>query len=205
MDMKLEVVVVPVADVDRAKKFYTALGWRLDADVAPDAGFRVVQMTPPGSPASVIFGTSVTEQAPGSARGLHLVVDDIEAAHAELKRNGADPSEVFHDAGGVFHHGGTEARVPGADPKRSSYGSFLSFDDPDGNGWLLQEITARLPGRLDPATTEFASAGDLAGALRRAAAAHGEHEARTGAEDPDWPDWYARFMVSEQAGTEPPV
>ncbi|MGW4870148.1 VOC family protein [Streptomyces chartreusis] len=205
MDMKLEVVVVPVADVDRAKKFYTALGWRLDADVAPDAGFRVVQMTPPGSPASVIFGMSVTEQAPGSARGLHLVVDDIEAAHAELERNGADPSEVFHDAGGVFHHGGTDARVPGADPRRSSYGSFLSFDDPDGNGWLLQEITARLPGRLDPATTEFASAGDLAGALRRAAAAHGEHEARIGAEDPDWPDWYARYMVSEQAGTEPPV
>ncbi|MFB6640945.1 VOC family protein [Streptomyces chartreusis] len=205
MDMKLEVVVVPVADVDRAKKFYTALGWRLDADVAPDTGFRVVQMTPPGSPASVIFGTSVTEQAPGSARGLHLVVDDIEAAHAELERNGAGPSEVFHDAGGVFHHGGTDARVPGADPKRGSYGSFLSFDDPDGNGWLLQEVTARLPGRLDPATTEFASAGDLAGALRRAAAAHGEHEARTGAEDPDWPDWYARYMVSEQAGTEPPV
>ncbi|CAM5467257.1 VOC family protein [Streptomyces chartreusis] len=205
MDMKLEVVVVPVADVDRAKKFYTALGWRLDADVAPDAGFRVVQMTPPGSPASVIFGMSVTEQAPGSARGLHLVVDDIEAAHAELERNGADPSEVFHDAGGVFHHGGTDARVPGADPRRGSYGSFLSFDDPDGNGWLLQEVTTRLPGRLDPATTEFASAGDLAGALRRAAAAHGEHEARTGAEDPDWPDWYARYMVSEQAGTEPPV
>ncbi|MGI5411867.1 VOC family protein [Streptomyces chartreusis] len=205
MDMKLEVVVVPVADVDRAKKFYAALGWRLDADVAPDAGFRVVQMTPPGSPASVIFGTSVTEQAPGSAQGLHLVVDDIEAAHAELERNGADPSEVFHDAGGVFHHGGTDARVPGADPKRGSYGSFLSFDDPDGNGWLLQEVTTRLPGRLDPATTEFASAGDLAGALRRAAAAHGEHEARTGAEDPDWPDWYARYMVSEQAGTEPPV
>ncbi|MFE6945784.1 VOC family protein [Streptomyces chartreusis] len=205
MDMKLEVVVVPVADVDRAKKFYAALGWRLDADVAPDAGFRVVQMTPPGSPASVIFGASVTEQAPGSAQGLHLVVDDIEAAHAELERNGADPSEVFHDAGGVFHHGGTDARVPGADPKRGSYGSFLSFDDPDGNGWLLQEVTTRLPGRLDPATTEFASAGDLAGALRRAAAAHGEHEARTGAEDPDWPDWYARYMVSEQAGTEPPV
>ncbi|MBT1091365.1 VOC family protein [Streptomyces chartreusis] len=205
MDMKLEVVVVPVADVDRAKKFYAALGWRLDADVAPDAGFRVVQMTPPGSPASVIFGMSVTEQAPGSAQGLHLVVDDIEAAHAELERNGADPSEVFHDAGGVFHHGGTDARVPGADPKRGSYGSFLSFDDPDGNGWLLQEVTTRLPGRLDPATTEFASAGDLAGALRRAAAAHGEHEARTGAEDPDWPDWYARYMVSEQAGTEPPV
>ena len=204
MDMKLEIVVVPVSDVDRAKDFYTGLGWRLDADVATDDSFRVVQVTPPGSPASVIFGTSVTEQAPGTARGLHLVVDDIEAAHAELKRNGADPSEVFHDAGGVFHHGGTDARVPGPDPKRTSYGSFLSFSDPDGNGYVLQEITTRLPGRLDPATTTYSSAGDLASALRRAAAAHGEHEARTGAEDPDWPDWYARYMVAEQAGTELP-
>ncbi|MEU1465119.1 VOC family protein [Streptomyces sp. NPDC005727] len=204
MDMKLEVVVVPVSDVDRAKEFYTALGWRLDADIAPDAEFRVVQVTPPGSPASVIFGTSVTEQAPGSAQGLHLVVDDIEAAHEELTRRGAGPSEVFHDAGGVFHHAGTDARVPGPAPERGSYGSFLSFTDPDGNGWLLQEITTRLPGRLDPATTAFASAEDLAGALRRAAAAHGEHEARIGAEDPDWPDWYARYMVSEQAGAEPP-
>ncbi|MFD5543662.1 VOC family protein [Streptomyces sp. NPDC127079] len=203
MDMKLEVVVVPVSDVDRAKDFYTALGWRLDADVAPDSGFRVVQMTPPGSPASVIFGTAVTEQAPGSARGLHLVVSDIEAARKELARGGADPSEVFHDAGGVFHHAGTDARVSGPDPRRASYGSFLSFSDPDGNGWLLQEITTRLPGRLDPTTTSFASAADLAGALRRAAAAHGEHEARTGAEDPDWPDWYAQYMVNEQAGTEP--
>lgn len=205
MDVKLEVVVVPVADVDRAKEFYTALGWRLDADIAQDGGFRVLQLTPPGSPASVIFGTSVTEQAPGSARGLHLVVDDIEAAHTELQLNGADPSEVFHDSGGVFHHGGTDARVPGPDPEHGSYGSFLSFDDPDGNGWVLQEITSRLPGRLDPATTDFSSSEDLAGALRRAAAAHGEHEARTGAEDPDWPDWYARYMVSEQAGTAPPV
>ncbi|SHN02878.1 Predicted lactoylglutathione lyase [Actinacidiphila paucisporea] len=205
MDMKLEVVVVPVSDVDRAKNFYTALGWRLDADIAPDENFRVVQVTPPGSPASVIFGTSVTNQQPGSAEGLQLVVADIEAAHGELKRLGADPSDVFHDAGGVFHHGGTDARVPGPDPGRNSYGSFLSFDDPDGNGWILQEITTRLPGRVDAATTEFASADDLADAMRRAAAAHGEHEARTGAEDPDWPAWYARYMVNEQAGTELPA
>ncbi|MFE2298710.1 VOC family protein [Streptomyces sp. NPDC059445] len=204
MDMKLEVVVVPVSDVDRAKSFYTRLGWRLDADIAPDDTFRVVQMTPPGSPASVIFGTSVTSQAPGSAQGLQLIVDDIEAAYDELKQLGAEPSEVFHDAGGVFHHAGTDARLPGPDPRRTSYGSFLSFSDPDGNGWLLQEITTRLPGRVDPATTAFASSQDLAGALRRAAAAHGEHEARIGAEDPNWPDWYARYMVSEQAGTELP-
>ncbi|RSN03804.1 glyoxalase [Streptomyces sp. WAC 01325] len=204
MDMKLEVVVVPVTDVDRAKDFYTGLGWRLDADVATGEDFRVVQTTPPGSPASVIFGTSVSPQTPGSAQGLHLIVDDIGAAHDELKRRGADPGDVFHDAGGVFHHAGTDARVPGPDPRRSSYGSFLSFNDPDGNGWVLQEITTRLPGRVDPATTAFASASDLASALRRAAAAHGEHEARTG-EDPDWPDWYARYMVSEQSGTELPT
>ncbi|MFF5142087.1 VOC family protein [Streptomyces sp. NPDC013157] len=201
MDMKLEVVVVPVADVDRAKDFYTTLGWRLDADVAGDGDFRVVQVTPPGSPASVIFGSSVTDQAPGTAQGLHLIVDDIRTAHDELARNGAHPSDVFHDAGGLFHHAGTDARVAGPD---GSYGSFLSFSDPDGNGWLLQEVTTRLPGRVDPAATAFSSAGDLASALRRAAAAHGEHEARIGAEDPDWPDWYARYLVSEQAGTEPP-
>jgi catechol 2,3-dioxygenase-like lactoylglutathione lyase family enzyme len=204
MDMKLEVVVVPIADVDRAKTFYTALGWRLDADIATDETFRVVQMTPPGSSASVIFGTSVTSQEPGSAQGLHLIVNDIEAAHDELKRLGADPSEVFHDAGGIFHHAGTDARVPGPDPHRASYGSFLSFGDPDGNGWVLQEITARLPGRVDPAVTTFGSTTDLAGALRRAAAAHGRHEARTGAADPDWPDWYADHMVREQAGAELP-
>ncbi len=204
MDMKLEVVVVPVSDVDRAKDFYTALGWRLDADVTTGEGFRVVQVTPPGSPASVIFGTSVTSQTPGSAQGLHLIVDDIDAARGELKELGADPSDVFHDAGGVFHHAGTDARVPGPDPQRGSYGSFLSFSDPDGNGWILQEVTTRLPGRLDTTTTSFASVDGLADALRRAAAAHGEHEARIGAEDPDWPDWYARYMVSEQAGTELP-
>ncbi|MFI7447142.1 VOC family protein [Nonomuraea sp. NPDC049714] len=204
MDMKLEIVVVPVADVDRAKDFYTALGWRLDADVATGEDFRVVQVTPPGSPASVIFGTSVTSQTPGSAQGLHLIVHDIEAAYDELKRLGADPSDVFHDAGGVFHHAGTDARVPGPDPQRGSYGSFLSFSDPDGNGWVLQEITTRLPGRLDPSVTTFTSASDLAAALRRAAAAHGEHEARTGAEDPNWPDWYADYLVREQSGAELP-
>ncbi|MFC8069709.1 VOC family protein [Streptomyces sp. NPDC057293] len=204
MDMKLEVVVVPVSDVDRAKSFYTRLGWRLDADVAPDETFRVVQVTPPGSPASVIFGTSVTSQTPGTAQGLHLIVDDIDAAYAELDRLGAEPSEVFHDAGGVFHHAGTQAREPGPDPQRTSYSSFLSFSDPDGNGWLLQEITTRLPGRLDPANTTFASAEDLASALRRAAAAHGEHETRIGAEDENWPDWYAQYMVRAQAGTELP-
>ncbi|MFI9810392.1 VOC family protein [Streptomyces sp. NPDC052301] len=204
MDMKLEVVVVPVSDVDRARSFYTRLGWRLDADIAPDENFRVVQVTPPGSPTSVIFGTSVTSQRPGSAQGLHLIVDDISAAYDELKRLGAEPSEVFHDAGGVFHHAGTEARLPGPDPQRTSYGSFLSFSDPDGNGWLLQEVTTRLPGRLDPATTTFASAEELASALRRAAAAHGEHEADIGAEDRNWPDWYAQYMVREQTGTELP-
>ncbi|MFF4034342.1 VOC family protein [Streptomyces sviceus] len=204
MDMKLEVIVVPVSDVDRAKSFYTRLGWRLDADIATADDFRVVQVTPPGSPASVIFGTSVTSQVPGSAQGLHLIVDDINAAHDELRRLGAKPSEVFHDAGGVFHHAGTDARAPGPDPQRSSYGSFLSFSDPDGNGWVAQEITSRLPGRLDPATTSFASAEDLASALRRAAAAHGEHETRIGAEDRNWPDWYAQYMVREQAGTELP-
>ncbi|MGW4596069.1 VOC family protein [Streptomyces sp. NPDC004457] len=205
MDMKLELVVVPVADVDRAKDFYTGLGWRLDADFAPEENFRVVQVTPPGSPASVIFGSSVTDRPPGSAQGLYLVVDDIEAAHEELTRRGADPGEVFHDAGGVFHHAGTEDRVPGPDPKRGSYGSYLTFSDPDGNGWFLQEVTTRLPGRLDPAVTSFSSADDLASALRRAAAAHEEHESRTGTKDPDWPDWYARYMVSRQAGTEPPA
>lgn len=204
MDMKLEVVVVPVSDVDRAKDFYTALGWRLDADFATDETFRVIQVTPPGSPASVIFGKSVTDQAPGSAQGLHLVVDDIGAAHDELKRLGAEPSDVWHDAGGVFHHGGETDRVPGPDPAGNSYGSFLSFADPDGNGWLLQEVTTRLPGRIDPAATSFASVSDVAGALRRAAAAHGEHEARTGEEDANWPDWYAQYIVAEQAGTELP-
>ncbi len=147
MDMKLEVVVVPVSDVDRAKNFYQALGWREDADFVAGADFRVVQLTPPGSPCSVIFGTGITSAAPGSAQGLQLTVTDIDAARAELASNGADVSEVFHDAGGVFHHAGTANRVPGPAPDHQSYGSFASFADPDGNGWLLQEITTRLPGR----------------------------------------------------------
>ncbi len=147
VDVKLEVVVVPVSDVDRAKNFYKALGWREDADYAAGADFRVVQLTPPGSACSVIFGTGVTSAAPGSTQGLHLAVTDIDAARAELGDRGAEVSEVFHDAGGVFHHAGTEERVAGPAPDRMSYGSFASFSDPDGNGWLLQEITTRLPGR----------------------------------------------------------
>lgn len=148
MDMKLEVVTVPVADVDRAKDFYTKLRWRLDADVVTGEDFRVVQLTPPGSDCSIIFGTGVTSAAPGSADGLLLVVSDIEAARAELADRGVDVSEVFHDAGGVFHRAGTEGRVSGPDPQRLSYASFASFSDPDGNGWLVQEITTRLPGRV---------------------------------------------------------
>jgi catechol 2,3-dioxygenase-like lactoylglutathione lyase family enzyme len=147
VDMKLEVVVIPVSDVDRAKAFYETLGWRLDADFATGDDFRVIQLTPPGSPCSVIFGSGVSSAAPGSAEGLHLVVADIEAARAELAGRGVDVSEVFHDAGGVFHRAGTTGREPGPDPQRTSYASFASFSDPDGNGWVLQEITSRLPGR----------------------------------------------------------
>jgi len=203
VDMRLEVVLLPVSDVDRAKDFYAGLGWRLDADFPVGDDFRVVQLTPPGSQCSVIFGDGVTTAAPGSVEGLQLAVSDIDAARAALAGRGVDVSEVFHDAGGVFHHGGTEARVAGPAPDHASYGSFASFDDPDGNGWILQEITTRLPGRVAAQTT-YASAGDLAGALRRAAAAHGEHEARTGKADPDWPDWYAEYMVREAAGEELP-
>ncbi|WP_326837936.1 VOC family protein [Amycolatopsis rhabdoformis] len=145
--MKLEVVVLPVADVDRAKAFYTGLGWREDADYTDASGFRVVQLTPPGSPCSIIFGSGVSAIEPGTAQGLHLVVTDIDAARAELAGLGVAVSEVFHDAGGVFHHAGTADRVPGPAPEHQSYGSFASFADPDGNGWLLQEITERLPGR----------------------------------------------------------
>lgn len=147
MDMKLEVVVVPVSDVDRAKRFYTALGWRLDADFVGGEDFRAVQFTPPGSQCSIIFGSGVTSAAPGSAQGLYLIVTDIEAARSELAGRGAEVSEVFHDSGGVFHHAGTKGRVPGLAPDRKSYGSFVSFSDPDGNGWFIQEVTQRLPGR----------------------------------------------------------
>jgi catechol 2,3-dioxygenase-like lactoylglutathione lyase family enzyme len=147
MDFRLEVVVLPVTDVDRARQFYEALGWRLDAEFAA-GDFRLVQLTPPGSGCSVIFGAGVTTAAPGSAQGLHLAVNDIEAARDELLGRGVEVSEVFHDAGGVFHHGGTQSRVAGLAPQRQSYASFASFSDPDGNGWLLQEITTRLPGRV---------------------------------------------------------
>ncbi len=207
--MKLEVVVIPVSDVDRAKEFYSRLGWRLDADYAAGADFRVMQFTPPGSGCSVIFGTNVTAAAPGSAQGLYLVVADVEAARAELIGRGVDVSEAFHDAGDV-HAGSDEPylfgrlRVAGRDPERRSYRSFASFSDPDGNGWLLQEVTTRAPGRVEPAATAFASAGDLASAMRRASVAHGKHEARTGGYDANWPAWYAEYMVREQAGEELP-
>jgi catechol 2,3-dioxygenase-like lactoylglutathione lyase family enzyme len=206
VDMKLEVVVIPVSDVDRAKLFYTGLGWRLDADVSGKDGFRVVQVTPPGSPCSVIFGSNVTTAAPGSAQGLHLVVSDIEMAHAALASRGAEMSGVFHDAGGVFHHKGADHRLPGPHPSRSSYGSFASFSDPDGNGWLFQEVTTRLPGRIDAKGAAFTSVSDLAAALRRVAAAHGEHEKREGGKHDDaWPDWYADYLVKEQAGATLPT
>ena len=147
MDMKFEIAVLPVSDVDRAKGFYASLGWRLDADFTTGEDFRVIQFTPPGSAASVIFGTGVSDAAPGSVKGLHLIVDDIVAARAELVSRGIAVSDVFHDEGGVFHHAGTAGRVDGPDPNRRSYASFASFDDPDGNGWVMQEITTRLPGR----------------------------------------------------------
>jgi catechol 2,3-dioxygenase-like lactoylglutathione lyase family enzyme len=202
MDMKLEVAVLPVSDVDRTENFYKGLGWRLDADFATGPDFRVVQMTPPGSACSVIFGTGVTQAAHGSARGLQLVVTDIEGARAELARRGTDVSEVFHDAGGVFHHAGTGARVPGPAPEGKSYASWLSFSDPDGNGWFVQEVTTRLPGRATSALAAFDSVSGLAGALRRAEAAHGRHEQETGHPDPDWPDWYAQYIADESAGQE---
>jgi catechol 2,3-dioxygenase-like lactoylglutathione lyase family enzyme len=147
MDMKLEVVVIPVSDVDKAKDFYRSLGWRLDADFSPTDGYRVVQVTPPGSASSIIFGIGVTTATPGSTQGLYLVVSDIEAARADLDAHGVDVSEVYHDATGIFNHAGVSARIPGPDPQRSSYGSFASFTDPDGNGWVLQEVTERAPGR----------------------------------------------------------
>jgi catechol 2,3-dioxygenase-like lactoylglutathione lyase family enzyme len=204
--MKLEIVVIPVSDVDRAKRFYSSLGWRLDADFAAGDDFRVIQFTPPGSGCSVIFGKNVTAATPGSAQGLYLIVSDIEAARAELLGRGVTVSEIFHSAGDV-HAGPDEPylfgriRAGGPDPGRASYRSFASFRDPDGNGWLFQEITARLPGRVDPNDTTFTSSAELAGALRRAAAAHGEHEKRTGGRhDATWPDWYADYIVLEQAG-----
>jgi catechol 2,3-dioxygenase-like lactoylglutathione lyase family enzyme len=200
VDLKLEVVTIPVSDVDRAKRFYESLGWRLDADF--NQGGRGIQFTPPGSPCSIHFGTHLTSAAPGSAQML-LVVADIQAARAELVRLGVEVSEVYHYAG--FNRLDPDARVSGPALDRSSYRTFVSFSDPDGNLWLLQEVTTRLPGRIDPGAVAFGSASDLASAFRRAEAAHGEHEKRTGQRDADWPGWYAAYMVAEQAGTELPT
>ncbi|WP_259671735.1 VOC family protein [Rhizobium sp. NZLR3b] len=203
--MRLEVVVIPVSDVDRAKRFYGDLGWRLDADFATSGEFRVVQFTPPGSNCSIIFGKGITSAVPASAQGLQLAVSDIVAAHAGFVAHGVDVSEIFHDVGGVFHHADTGGRVVGPDPQRRSYSSFASFSDPDGNGWMLQEVTTRLPGRVDANLTTFTSSVELVSALGRAAAAHGEHEKLTGEHDVNWPDWYAQYMVAEQAGKPLPV
>jgi len=209
VNMKFEIVVIPVSDVDRAKEFYAKLGWRLDADYDNGKDFRIIQFTPPASGCSVIFGKNVTPAAPGSAQGLYLIISDIQAARKELLDRGVQISEVFHNEG---VYAGTDepflfgrVRVSGPDPEHRSYRSFASFRDPDGNGWLFQEITTRLAGRIDPAATTFASPNDLASAMRRASAAHGEHEKRIGAADPNWPDWYAAYMVAEQAGTELPM
>ena len=206
VDMKFEVVVISVSDVDRAKEFYRKLGWRLDADFRFDNGFRVVQFTPPGSACSVQFGTNITSAKPGSAQGLYLVVSDVGAARDELVALGVEVSDVFHaeTPGAQFQPDGTRGRVRGPSPDHATYSSFATFSDPDGNGWLLQEITTRLPGRVDSGETAFASVADLASALRRAEAAHGDHEKRIGQADRNWPEWYATYMVAEQAGTELP-
>jgi catechol 2,3-dioxygenase-like lactoylglutathione lyase family enzyme len=199
IDMKLEVAVISVADVDRAKQFYANLGWRLDADIARGDEFRVVQLTPPGSVCSIQFGKGLssgrglTPAAPGSIPGLYLVVSDIEAARATLVDHGVDVSDVFHQ-------GARGERLSGPDPARHSYASLAYFGDPDGNRWLLQEVTTRLPGRVDAAATTFSSSTELATALRRAEAAHGEHEKRMGQRDAAWADWYAEYMVAEQGG-----
>jgi catechol 2,3-dioxygenase-like lactoylglutathione lyase family enzyme len=197
VDLKLEVITIPVSDLDRAKEFYGGLGWRLDADFRHN-GDRAIQFTPPGSQCSIHFSK---KGEPGSAQGLFLVVSDIEAARDDLVRRGVEVSEIFHFAAPPGPFGG---QVSGIAPDHQSYGSYATFSDLDGNGWLLQEVTTRLPGRVAGDTT-YASAYDLAEAMRRASAAHGEHEKRTGEYDKNWPDWYAAYMVAEQAGTELPT
>jgi catechol 2,3-dioxygenase-like lactoylglutathione lyase family enzyme len=196
--LKLEVVLLPVSDVDRAKAFYEGLGWTLDVDLRISPDYRVIEFTPPGSPTSIIFGTGVTDAEPGSVRGLQLVTSDVEAARAALQAGGAPVSDVFHDETGVFHHGGTTARVSGLAPERASYGSWVAFEDPDGNEWLVQEVTSRIPGRI--VQTRYDSPDELAAALREAARAHGAHEAKIGHEDAGWPEWYAEYMVRAAAG-----
>ena len=209
VDLKFEVVVIPVSDVDRAKEFYTGLGWRLDIDSGNGKEYRIVQFTPPGSACSIIFGKNVTGAAPGSVQGLYLIVSDIESARKELLALGAEISDTFHGDIGAYV-GPDEPflfgrhRVSGPDPDHISYRSYASFHDPDGNGWLLQEVTTRLPGHMDPTTTTFASVNDLAGALRRAEVAHGSFENRSGTTDENWPHWYAEYMVREQSGENVP-
>jgi catechol 2,3-dioxygenase-like lactoylglutathione lyase family enzyme len=206
VDLKLEIQVIPVSDVDRAKQFYERLGWRLDDDVAPMDGLRIVQFTPPGSGTSITFGQGLTTAAPGSAES-GLTVTDIQAAHAELHSRGIDVSDIWH--GPPFP---VQARQPGIDPERNSYGSFFSFNDPDDNLWLVQEVTTRHPGRMNATETGYVSAADLESALRRAEAAHREHEKRNGRshlfhrsdQNENWLDWYAAYMVAEQAGTDLP-
>ena len=195
VEMKLEVIVIPVSDFERAEKFYRSLGWR--QDVTPP-GSGVYQFTPPGSACSVQFGTNLTTAAPGSAQRSYLIVSDIVAARDELIGSGIDVSEVFH-------FGADFAPAPSLDPDRGSYRSLATFSDPDGNSWLLQEITTRIPGRIDPGVTSFASTSELASAFRRTEAAHGEHERRNGGQrDENWPDWYATYMAAEQAGSDLP-
>jgi catechol 2,3-dioxygenase-like lactoylglutathione lyase family enzyme len=206
VDTKFEVSIIPVSDVDRSKQYYQRLGWRLDADDAPMDALRIVQFTPPGSATSVTFGKGLTTAAPGSAEG-GLIVSDIQAAHDQLASRGADVSEIWHGAPFPL-----EARQPGPDPEHTSYGSFCSFTDPDGNTWLVQEVTTRLPGRVDATETAFASTADLASAIGRAEAAHREREKRMGRShlfhrsgQDDWSAWYADYIVAERTGTELPA
>ena len=209
VEMKFEVAVIPVSDVDRAKEFYGRLGWRLDADRAVGDNFRLVQFTPPGSACSIQFGTNLTSAGPGSAQALLLIVSDVKTAHDELVSRGIEVSDVYHcaqgtacrfrDADGLFQ------RVSGPAPDHASYSSFVSFSDPDGNAWVLQEVTSRLPGRIAPGATTYASASDLESALIRAELAHGQHEKRIGKADPNWAAWYSEYMVAEQAGEELPT
>jgi predicted enzyme related to lactoylglutathione lyase len=199
-DMRFEIVVIPVSDVERAKRFYAALGWRLDIDFAASKQYRVIQFTPPGSACSIIFGIGITPAAPGSAQGLYIIVSDIEAARADMIDRGVKVSEPFYDTGGIFHHLNGEGVVAGLQPQRRSYGTYASFTDPDGNGWFLQEVTARLPGHELTSDVEFAASAELARALRRAAAAHDKRKRRTGDKDSNWADWYADFISAEQAG-----
>jgi catechol 2,3-dioxygenase-like lactoylglutathione lyase family enzyme len=196
VDLKLEVITLPVSDIDRAKEFYGGLGWRLDADFR-NGDERAVQFTPPGSQCSVHFGKNAK---PGSAQGLFLIVSDIQAARDELMGRGVKVGEIFHFAAAPAPFGG---QVSGPAPDHLSYGSYATFSDPDGNGWVLQEVTTRFPGRVAGDTT-YGSAYDVSQALRRASVAHGEHEKRTGQHDENWPDWYAAYMVAEQTGGELP-